>query len=88
MAELSSSAKGRGAATESSTPRAPRRAVLLTGDENSEVAEVLHEYQGTEISGRRIHEELRQFADAHRGTMVAVEWLGPLGWTRFLWCRR
>jgi hypothetical protein len=72
----------------SSTPRAPRRLVLLTDGEDSIVAEVLAEYRGAEVSGRRLHADLQRWAAEHRGRCVAAEWLGPLGWTRFLWCRK
>jgi hypothetical protein len=75
-------------ASKSASPRVPRRLVLLQGDEGSEVAEVLREYQGTEISGTRLHKELQQYAAERPGRIVAAEWLGPLGWTRFLWCRK
>jgi hypothetical protein len=40
------------------------------------------------VSGNRLHDDLQQFAARHRGRQVAAEWLGPLGWTRFLWCRK
>lgn len=79
------SAKGPSA---TKTVRAPRRLVLLAGDEQSEVKEVLAEYQGAEVSGQRLHADVQQFAERHRGRQVAAEWLGPLGWTRFLWCRK
>ena len=72
----------------SSSPRVPRRVVLLAGGEDSEVVEVLREYSGAEVSGKRIHADLQRFAAEHRGRQVAVEWLGTLGWTRFLWCRK
>jgi hypothetical protein len=72
----------------SSSPRCPRRVVLLEdGDENGPVECVLLEYQGAEVSGKRLHADVHRLADAHRGRCVAAEWLGPLGWTRFLWCR-
>ncbi len=71
-----------------STPRCPRRIVLLSGDEHSDVAQVLAEYEGAQVSGRRLHEDLRSLAERHPGRQVAAEWQGPLGWTRFLWCRR
>jgi hypothetical protein len=80
--------KGKSAPAKSSTPRAPRRIVQLTGDERSEVAEVLREYEGADVSGKRLHEDVRAFADAQPGTQIAAEWLSPLGWTRFLWCKR
>jgi hypothetical protein len=68
--------------------RAPRRLVLLSGDEKSEVEAVLVEYRGAEISGNRLHADLQKFARDNPGRCVAAEWLGPLGWTRFLWCRK
>ena len=68
--------------------RAPRRIVLLAGDEPSDVAQVLAEYRGAEVTGKRVHEDLQKFAAQHRGRLVAAEWEGPLGWTRFLWCRK
>jgi hypothetical protein len=71
-----------------STPRCPRRLVLLVGDEDSAAAKVLQEYHGAEVSGKRLHDDLRRFAADHAGMYVAAEWLGALGWTRFLWCRR
>jgi hypothetical protein len=70
------------------SPRVPRRIVLLAGDDDSEVAQVLREYRGSEVSGNRIHADLQRFAAEHPGRQVAVEWLGSLGWTRFLWCRK
>jgi hypothetical protein len=72
----------------SSTPRCPRRVVLLRDGEYSEAEHVLQEYHGAEVSGKRLHVDVQRLADAHRGRYVAAEWLGPLGWTRFLWCRR
>jgi hypothetical protein len=70
------------------TTRAARRVVLLAGDEQSEVVEVLREYSGVEVSGKRLHQDVRELAAKFPGRQVAAEWLGPLGWTRFLWCRR
>jgi hypothetical protein len=75
-------------ASRESTPRAARRLVLLKDDEHSDVDSVLAEYRGADVSGNRLHADLQQFADRHRGRQVAAEWLGPLGWTRFLWCRK
>jgi hypothetical protein len=71
-----------------SSARAVRRLVLLQGDNGSDVAEVLREYKGAEISGARLHRDLQQLAADHAGRTVAAEWMGPLGWTRFLWCRK
>jgi hypothetical protein len=68
--------------------RAPRRIVLLTDGEQSEVGEVLVEHKGDEITGNRLHAEIQKQAAAHPGRLVAAEWLGNLGWTRFLWCKK
>lgn len=70
------------------TPRHPRRLVLLLGDEKSEAADILAEYKGPDISGNRLHSDVQRLAAEYPGRWVAAEWLGPLGWTRFLWCRR
>ena len=70
-----------------SSPRCPRRVVLLRNGEDSEVECVLQEYHGGEVSGKRLHIDVQRLAALHRGRYVAAEWLGPLGWTRFLWCR-
>ncbi len=80
------SSSNNGSAVNSST-RCPRRVVLLCDGEDSEVNRVLLEYHGAEISGKRLHSDVHRLADEHRGCYVAAEWLGPLGWTRFLWCR-
>jgi hypothetical protein len=74
--------------TSSSSSRCPRRIVLLHDGEDSEPDRVLQEYHGSEVSGNRLHADVQRFAAEHRGRYVAAEWLGPLGWTRFLWCRR
>ncbi len=70
------------------SPRAPRRIVLLVGDKNSEICEVLREYHGDEISGNKVHADIQTFAAKYPGRTVAAEWLSKLGWTRFLWCNR
>jgi hypothetical protein len=67
--------------------RVPRRLVLLETDEQSGPREVLVEYHGAEISGKRIHGDIRRLASEHIGSWIAAEWLGPRGWTRFVWCR-
>jgi hypothetical protein len=72
----------------SSSPRCPRRVVLLESGEESEVAEVLAEYKGADVSGRRLHADVQRLAGQHLGRCVAAEWLGPRGWTRFVWCRK
>jgi hypothetical protein len=84
----SQTANGKAVAASIATPRCPRRIVLLSGDEQSEIDQVLAEYEGIQVSGRRLHEDVRRQADQHPGRQVAAEWLGPLGWTRFLWSRR
>jgi hypothetical protein len=68
--------------------RRPRRVVLLAADEASEPERVLAEFAGAEVSGAKLHAEVRRLAGEHPGRLVAAEWLGPLGWTRFLWCRK
>jgi hypothetical protein len=72
----------------SGTERVPRRVVLLVNDEQSVPAEVLAEYSGPEVSGNRLHGDVQRLAAEHPGGWVAAEWLGPRGWTRFLWCKR
>jgi hypothetical protein len=84
---VSPSANGSAPAT-SSTPRCPRRVVLLCDGEDSEVAHVLLEYHGAEVSGKRLHADVQRLAEEHQGRCVAAEWLGSLGWTRFLWRRQ
>jgi hypothetical protein len=71
----------------STTPRQPRRLVLLAGGEQGVVKEVLLELHGEEVSGKRLHADVQRLARQHAGAVIAAEWLGPLGWTRFLWCR-
>ncbi len=71
-----------------SQDRAPRRLVLLTGDEQSPAAQVVQEYDGGRVGATRIHADLVRTAEEHPGQMAAVEWFGPLGWTRYLWCLR
>lgn len=73
---------------QSSSGRVPRRVVLLDDGEESEVKRVLAEYAGAEASGTRLHQDVQRFAREHPGRCVAAEWLGPRGWTRFLWCRK
>ena len=70
------------------TERKPRRLVLLSGEPSGAVEKVLAEYQGAEVSGNRLHGELQRLSDENAGRYVAAEWLGPLGWTRFLWRRK
>jgi hypothetical protein len=85
---VSPTRNGKAPTAVSSTPRTPRRIVRLEGDEQSEPVEVLAQYEGAEITGARLHTDLQRLAREHTGELLAAEWLGPLGWTRFLWCRR
>ena len=68
--------------------QAPRRIVVLEGDEKSEVCLLGGEYQGDELEAIDLHEMVQQLATAHAGKWVALEWQGKLDWQRFLWCRR
>jgi hypothetical protein len=68
--------------------RAPRRLVLLTGDEQSEAAQVVAEYSGTGIGATKIHADLLRAAEEHPGQFAAVEWMSSIGWRRYLWCKR
>src|SRR5262249_26977146 len=71
-----------------SSERTSRRIVLLTADEQSDIDEVLVDLRGEDITGKRLHSEIQKQAPAHPGPAVAAEWLGNLGWTRFLWCKK
>jgi hypothetical protein len=82
------SGNGGGGRAVSSSSRCPRRIVLLQVAEDSEIEQVLLEYQSSEVSGKRVHTDVQRLADEYPGRCVAAEWLGPLGWTRFLWCQR
>jgi hypothetical protein len=63
--------------------------VLLAGDEkDAPVEQVLRQYEGADVSGNRLHADLPELANEHHGRLLAGEWQGPLGWTRFVWCRR
>jgi hypothetical protein len=67
--------------------RVPRRLVLLAaGADDGPVEKVLAEVPGDEA--RKVHEDIQRLAAQNPGRVVAAEWLGPLGWTRFLWCRK
>ena len=81
---------GNGAATVPVTAeeRRPRRIVLLTAEPDGPVEEVLAEYRGADVSGNRLHADLQRLSDEHAGRCVAAEWLGSLGWKRFLWRRK
>ena len=68
--------------------RTPRRVVLLKDGEQSAADKTLVELRGADITGKRLHGEIQKQAAAHPGRWVAAEWLGSLGWTRFLWCKK
>jgi hypothetical protein len=85
---VNGSASANGTPDRTAAERRPRRLVLLAGAEDSEAEKVLAEYRGAEVTGKRLHAELQRHAEEHPGRLVAAEWAGPLGWTRFLWCRR
>jgi hypothetical protein len=68
--------------------RAPRRLVLLQGEEKSPVERVLLEYALAEVRDSRVLGDVQRLAAEHPGKFVAAEWLAPLGWTRYLWGRR
>jgi hypothetical protein len=72
----------------SAQSRRPRRLVLLAADEGGAIEQILTEYHDAEVSGVRLHADLQRLAAEHPGRLVAAEWLGRLGWTRFLWCRK
>jgi hypothetical protein len=72
----------------SSSTRAAQRLVLLAGDEQSAVKNVLAEYPGAELEKINVNAEVLRFAAEHAGKWVAIEWQDGQGWRRFLWCRR
>jgi hypothetical protein len=49
---------------------------------------VLLELHDEEVSGKRLHAEVQRLAQERAGELIAAEWAGPLGWTRFLWCQK
>ena len=87
VAHVNGNGTPRPAAT-ATNERNPRRLIVLTAGEHSEPDEVLLELRGEEITGKRLHSEIQKQAAAHPGRWVAAEWLGNLGWTRFLWCKK
>jgi hypothetical protein len=82
------STNGTGHAPAADRPTCPRRLVLLKGGEHSAVERVLTEFTGAEGRGKDAHAAIETVAAQHAGKVVAAEWLGPRGWTRFLWCRK
>jgi len=69
-------------------PATPRRVVLLGENQESEVEQILCEYQGSEAHHANLSQEVQRFATEHPGRQVAAEWQGRLGWVRFLWCQK
>ncbi len=63
---------------------APRRIVLLAlgSPPHAPPERILRE----SVPADRVREVLREESGRHPGRMVAAEWLGTLGWTRWLWC--
>jgi hypothetical protein len=86
MESSANAGPGNGPPSPARSGRVPRRLVLLAAADGGPVEKVLAEYPGEEA--RKVHEELPRLAAQNPGRVVAAEWLGPLGWTRFLWCRK
>ena len=63
----------------------PRRIVRLAGEE---VAEVLATYEGAQVVESKVHAEVQRLAAEHPDKTIALEWLGNLGWVRYLTCRK
>ncbi len=63
----------------------PRRIVRLEGDD---VVEVLATFEGDRAVGSKIHAEVQRLAAERPGQMLALEWLGNLGWVRYLTCKK
>jgi hypothetical protein len=87
-AGLSTNGKTGATKAPAATERCRRRVVLLMDGDQGGVAAVLLEMPAAEVSGNRLHAELQRLAYEHAGAVVAAEWIGPLGWTRFLWCHK
>ncbi len=68
--------------------RIARRIVRLKGDTKSEVQEVVATFEGDKVIGSKIQAELQTLAKKHAGETVALEWLGNMGWVRFVTCRK
>ena len=73
---------------DSAKKQIPRRIVRLKGDSESDVREVLSSFEGAEIVGSKIHSEVQRLAAKHPGDVIALEWLGNMGWVRFLTCKK
>lgn len=68
--------------------RVPRRLIVLSGDEQSEMEQVLGEFTGLEARGKDIHAEIERQAAKIPGKIIAAEWQSPLGWIRFMTCKK
>jgi hypothetical protein len=64
----------------------PRRIVRLK--KNGDVRDVLATFEGDQIVGSKIHAAVQSLAAEHAGDEIALEWLGNLGWVRYLTCRK
>ena len=73
---------------DSAKKQIPRRIVRLKSDAASEVREVLQTFEGAAIVGSKIHAEVQRFAAQFSGEVIALEWLGNMGWARYLTCKR
>jgi hypothetical protein len=49
---------------------------------------VLATFEGPAVVGSHVHAAVQRLAEARRGRTLAVEWAGPLGWVRYLTCRK
>jgi hypothetical protein len=58
--------------------------VVVPTDPQAEPTEVLAQFEGADVVGSKIHRELGVLAKTRPGQTVALEWLGPLGWQRFV----
>ncbi len=72
---------------DSAKKQIPRRIVRLKSDADSEVREVLQTFEGAAIVGSKIHAEVQRFAAKFPGEVIALEWLGNMGWVRYLGCK-
>ena len=66
----------------------PRRIVRLAGDEKSDVKAVLATFEGDKVVGSTVHAELQKSAGTFPGETLALEWLGNMGWVRYVTCRK
>ena len=66
----------------------PRRIVRLSGDEASEIRDVLATFEGPAVVESKVHAAVQRLAEEHKGEVVALEWLSNRGWTRYLTCRK